>query len=103
MFEIVGLGCVAVGELIYVETVPVSAAKAPVLRADGECGGLAATALVAGSRLGATCAYAGVLGTDELSAFAVERMRQEGIDLAHLRQRPEAGPVHSVIVVDSAR
>ncbi len=103
MFEILGLGCVAVDELIYVETFPVPDAKTPVLRTERQCGGLTATALVAGSRLGATCAYAGVLGTDELSAFAVERMRQEGIDLAHLRQRPEAGPVHSFIVVDSAR
>jgi len=103
MFDILGLGCVAVDELIYVESFPAPDAKTPILRTERQCGGLTATALVAAARVGSRCAYAGLLGRDELSAFAVERMRQEGIDLTHSRQRPEAGPVHSFIVVDSVR
>jgi sugar/nucleoside kinase (ribokinase family) len=103
MFDILGFGCVAVDDLIYVEAFPPPDAKTAVLRTQRQCGGLTATALVAGARLGSSCAYAGVLGTDELSAFAVERMQREGISLAHLRQRAEAGPVHSFIVVDQTR
>ena len=102
MFDILGLGCVAVDDLIYVEAFPSADAKTAVLRTDHQCGGLTATALVAGARLGSKCAYAGVLGTDELSVFATGRMGQEGIDLKHSRQRDGAGPVHSFIVVDES-
>ena len=102
-FDILGLGSVAVDDLIYVESFPAADAKTPVLRAQRQCGGLTATALVAAARLGANCAYAGVLGSDEFSSFAIQRMRDEGIDLTHLRQRDGAGPVHSVIVVDETR
>ncbi len=103
MFDILGLGAVAVDDLLYVEAFPLADAKMPVLRTERQCGGLTGTALVAGARLGAKCAYAGVLGTDDFSAFAIERLRQEGIDMTHLRQRPEGGPVHSFIVVDESR
>lgn len=103
MFDILGLGCVAVDDLIYVEAFPPPDAKTPVLRTQRQCGGLTATALVAAARLGSTCAYAGVLGTDELSAFALAQMQREGISLAHALQRAEAGPVHSFIVVDEER
>src|SRR5882724_2876921 len=103
MIDILGLGCVAVDDLIYVEAFPSPDAKTPVLRTQRQCGGLTATALVAGARLGSTCAYAGVLGTDELSAFAIEQMQHEGISFAHAQRRADAGPVHSFIVVDEER
>src|SRR5207244_3940994 len=103
MFDILGLGCIAVDELIYVEEFPVADAKTPVLRTQRQCGGLTATALVAAARLGAKCGYAGVLGADELSNFALDRLAQEGIDLTHLLRRAGAGPVHSFIVVDEKR
>ena len=86
MFDVLGFGSVAVDDLIYVESYPPADAKAPVLRTQRQCGGLTATALVAAARLGSSCAYAGVLGDDELSLFTIERMRQEGIDLTHTRR-----------------
>jgi sulfofructose kinase len=89
--------------LVYVEAFPTPDAKAPVLRSERQCGGLTATALVAAARLGSKCAYAGVLGKDDLSSYAMERMRREGIDLTYLLQREEARPVHSFIVVDEKR
>jgi sulfofructose kinase len=102
-FDVLGLGCVAVDDLIYVEAYPPADVKLAVLRTDRQCGGLTATALVAASRLGSKCAYAGVLGTDDISQFAVSRMQGENIDLACLRQRPEARTVHSFIVVDTTK
>jgi len=103
MFDILGLGSVAVDDLIFVEAFPPPDSKTPVRRTERHCGGLTATALVAAARLGSRCAYAGVLGTDELSGFAVERIRQEGIDLQHLRTQAGAGPIRSFIVVDETR
>jgi len=103
MFDVLGFGYAAVDDLIYVESFPPADAKTPVLRAERHCGGLTATALVAAARLGSKCMYAGVLGDDDFSAFVQDRMRQEGIDLAHAQQRAGAGPVHSFIVVDETR
>jgi sugar/nucleoside kinase (ribokinase family) len=102
-FDILGLGSVAVDDLIYVESYPPPDTKTPVLRRERQGGGLTGTALVAASRLGSTCAYAGVLGNDELSEFVVGRFQHEGIDVTHLVERPDARPIHSLVVVDVGR
>jgi sulfofructose kinase len=102
-FDVLGLGAVAVDELIYVDSYPPPDEKAHVVRTERQCGGLTATALVAAARFGAKCAYAGVLGDDDLSQFAIERMREEGIDLANLLIRPATRPVHSYIIIDQER
>ncbi len=98
--DVLGLGYAAVDDLVYVDAYPAADAKAPILRRERQCGGLTATALVTAARLGSTCAYAGVLGDDELSAFVVDRLREEGIAVGHVIRRAEARPVHSIIVVD---
>lgn len=98
-----GLGCVAVDDLLYVGAYPPADAKTPVLRRDRQGGGLTATALVAAARLGARCAYAGVLDTDELSRFVLEGFTREGIDISCVVRRPGARPVASTIVVDERR
>ena len=101
--DVLGLGAVAVDDLIYVEAYPLPDAKTRVMRLERHCGGLTATALVAAARLGARCAYAGVLGNDELSNFALACMEREGIDVSRVPRKPSAGPVHSHIVVDTRR
>ncbi|MEP6663008.1 MAG: PfkB family carbohydrate kinase [Verrucomicrobiota bacterium] len=100
-FDILGLGAVAVDDLIYVTGYPPADTKTHVLRTERQCGGLTAIALIAATRLGSKCAYAGVLGEDEFSQFAIAQMQNEGVDLKHLQRRQDARPVHSFIVVDS--
>ena len=92
----------AVDELLYVDRYPPADAKTPVVRRERHCGGLAATALVAAARLGSSCAYAGVLGTDEPSDFASDRMTAEGVDMSHAQRRDDAHVVQAVIVVDES-
>ena len=101
--DVLGLGAVAVDDLIYVDAYPPPDAKARVMRLERHCGGLAATALVAAARLGARCAYAGVLGHDELSDFALACMEREGIDVSRVERKASSGPVHSHIIVDQRR
>ena len=96
-----GLGVLAVDELLYVEHYPPPDAKTPVLHYERQAGGLTGTALVAAARLGARCAYAGMLGHDELSQFVADTFRREGIDLTHVVWRDDAQPVHSFIIVDT--
>jgi sugar/nucleoside kinase (ribokinase family) len=102
-FDILGLGAVAIDHLVYVETYPPPNTKSEVLRSEHQGGGLTATALVAASRLGVRCAYAGMLGHDDASHLAIEIMRREGIDLSHLVRHPDAGPIRSVIIVGEDR
>jgi len=101
--DVLGLGVVAVDDLIFVPVYPPADAKIPVSRRERHCGGLTATALVAAARLGCHCAYAGVLGEDELSKFAIERLSQEGISFSHLIRRKEARPVYANIIVDEGQ
>ncbi len=102
-FDILGLGCVAIDDLLYVAAYPPADAKVRVLRRQRQCGGLTATALVAAARLGAHCAYAGTLGEDDLSQFVVASLQNEGIDVSLIRRRPDARPIHSIVLVDESR
>src|SRR3954454_18235762 len=99
-FDLLGLGAVAVDEWIVVDSYPRPDDKAHVLHAERQCGGLTATALVAAARFGVKCAYAGVLGDDELSLFARQSMARENVNLEHLRKDRAARTVHSYIIVD---
>lgn len=99
-YDVLGLGCAAVDELLYVSSYPPPDTKMRILRRERECGGLGATALVAAARLGARCAYAAVLGNDPISQFVSESLEADGIDVSHVPRRGDARPVHSVIIVD---
>ena len=101
--DVLGLGCTAVDDLLYVSNYPPEDSKMRVGQHRRQCGGLTATALVAATRMGARCAYAGSLGNDELSCFVERQLSKEGIDLKHLRRQQNAKPVHSTIVVNEAR
>ncbi len=99
-FDVLGLGCVAVDDLLYVARYPPADADELVLRRARQCGGNTATALVAASRLGARCAFAGVLGDDDASRFVLDTLRREGVDVTHHVSMPGAGPIQSVVIVD---
>lgn len=102
-FDIIGLGCAALDDILYVKSYPPADAKIHVQRRERHCGGLTATALVAAARLGARCAFAGTLGTDDASEFVLETFRRERVNTDHVVRRKDAGPVLSTIVVDEQR
>lgn len=102
-YDVLGLGCTAVDELLYVESYPPADAKLRVRRRERQCGGLTATALVAAARLGARCAYAGTLGVEEDSQFVIDTFIREGIDVQHALRQRGAHPIRSIIIVDERR
>jgi ribokinase len=102
MIDVLGLGCVAVDDLLYLPGFPRPEEKVRIRTRQRQCGGLSATALVAAARLGARCAYAGVLGDNELSLFVRDTFTREGIDITWLRTQPGARPIHSTILVDES-
>ena len=98
-FDVLGLGCAAVDDLLYVPCFPAADEKVHVQRNSRRFGGLTGVALVAASRAGARCAYAGCLGTDELSGYVAGYLGQEGVDLSYAPRLPQARVVHSIVVV----
>lgn len=100
-WDVLGLGAVAVDDMVYVDGYPPPNTKVPIIDERREGGGLAGTALVTVARLGGTAAYLGVLGDDALSLFASAELERAGVDCSHVRRRPDARPIHSVIIVDS--
>jgi len=99
-FDILGLGSTAVDELVSVEHFPEPDSNLRISSRIRQCGGLTATALMAAARMGARCAYAGVLGEDPDSKYVLEVLDQEGIHVRHARRRSGARPVRSFIIVD---
>ncbi len=99
MFDVLGIGVAAVDDLVRVARFPDPDTKVRVTDMERVCGGLCATALVAAARLGATTAYAGLLGTDDLSDLVVRTLASEGVDTSNVARRPDAGPGRSIIVV----
>src|SRR5258705_895070 len=102
-FDILGLGCAAVDDILYVPAYPPADGKVEVRAREQHCGGLCATALVAAARLGAKCAFAGALGDDDGSRFVLDTLRRENLDTRHAVRRNAARPMRSVIVVDERR
>ena len=101
-WDVLALGATAVDDLLYVASFPAADCKTQVLSSTRQCGGLSATALVAASRLGARCAYAGALGENELSEYVESTLVREGVDTNFAVRREDASPIHSTIIVDNA-
>ena len=102
-YDILGLGCTAVDELLFVDAFPSADGKARVQRRERHCGGLTATALIAAARLGGKCAFAGVLGEDEQSRFVLECFKRENVRINQVVRRADARPIQSTVVVDERR
>jgi len=99
-FDILGLGCVSVDDLLYVPgRFPVADTKTRVLNWDRQCGGLTGTALVAAARLGAHCAFAGLLGFDDLTRIVEENFLREGVDISFAPRAKDAPIPYAVIIV----
>jgi sulfofructose kinase len=102
MFDVLGLGCTAVDDVICVPSFPAADQKARVERSFRRSGGLTGAALVAAARLGARAAYAGWLGTDEFSRYIEEDFQREGVNVSRAPRSPKACVVRSTIVVGMA-
>lgn len=99
-WDVLGLGAVAVDDLLYVDGYPAPDSKTQVAQRRREGGGLAGTALCAAAKLGARAAWLGVLGDDELSRFSLQDLKRFGVDCSPVIIESGARPHYSVILVD---
>lgn len=101
-FDVLGLGCTAVDDLLFVPRFPGPDEKVRVERRIRRFGGLTGVALITAARAGARCAYAGCLGHDELSHYAAGYLTREGIDVSYAPRLTRSSTVHSTVVVCTA-
>ena len=99
--DIVGLGVIAVDEMLYVDSYPPADGKKFLTGRRRQGGGNTSCALAAAARLGSHCAMLGRLGDDELSQFAREHLARGGVDLTFLLHDASCGPVYALIVVSA--
>jgi len=99
-WDVLGIGVVAVDDLLYVDHYPQADEKIRITKKQRQGGGLAGTALVAAARQGASTAYLGRLGRDELSHFSLQELEREGVDTSLTRRDSGGGPCHSIVVID---
>ncbi|MDP7740853.1 MAG: PfkB family carbohydrate kinase [Lentisphaeria bacterium] len=102
-FDVLGFGYATVDELLFVDRYPAPDSKTAVHDRIVAVGGLTTAALIAASRLGGRCAYAGVLGPDADSRIILDVFDQEGIDRRHVRQLDHGRAVYASIIVDTSR
>lgn len=100
--NIIGLGAIAVDDLLFLETFPEPDTKQKVVKRVRKAGGLAGTALVAAARLGARPAYFGVLGKNELSEFTISEFHKENVQTDLCIFDEKAKPIHSTILIDQS-
>lgn len=99
-FDVVGIGCSAVDYLGVVPRFPEPDVKMQMLDLTRQGGGLAATAMVTVSRLGARAAYVGKIGDDAFGRFIVEELEKEGVSAEHCVIERGGSARFAFIIVD---
>ena len=97
--DVLGLGCAAVDDTLYVGRYPAADSKQRVQRRLRRCGGLTTAALLTAARMGGRCAYAGMLGRDGLSEFVEEALRAGGVDVSTVIHVERGSPVHAIVII----
>lgn len=98
-WDIIGFGVAAVDDVFYTNAFPVPGGKTMFESYIRVGGGQTATALVAASRLGCRCFYAGHLGDNALSEMVRDVFDREGIGRRRTVEYPEALPTHTLVIV----
>jgi sulfofructose kinase len=99
-WDILGIGVVAVDDLLYLDHFPRPNEKMEITMKQRQGGGLTATALVAAARQGAKPAYCWRLGNDDLSLYSLQELEREGVDTSPIQFCTGSKPSHSVILID---
>jgi sugar/nucleoside kinase (ribokinase family) len=96
----VGMGLNSVDFLVLLPEYPVSNSKMRIRRFEKSGGGQVATALVALSRWGMKTKYIGKVGGNELGQYALESIRQAGVEISSVTVESQASNQFATILVD---
>lgn len=96
--DVVGGGAASVDTFLYVDSV-IEDGKGRVVRREVSFGGNVATALVAGSRIGAKTAFLGHLPDETSDEGMLAFLSDEGVDISNARTSALTKPISSTILV----
>jgi sugar/nucleoside kinase (ribokinase family) len=99
-FDVVGMGLNSVDFLVLLPEYPASNSKMRIRRFEKSGGGQVATALVALSRWSTRTKYIGKVGGDELGQYALESIRQTGVEVSSVTIESQASNQFATIIVD---
>lgn len=98
--QVWGIGTLAMDVLMKVDTLPKEDGFCMVESTEHQPGGSGTNVMVQMARLGAACGYTGAVGDDKLGQCVLESLRQEKIDIEHMKIKPGKVTLHTEIVVD---
>jgi sugar/nucleoside kinase (ribokinase family) len=98
--DVVGVGLNATDTVLTVPQVPPLGGKERIGRIDRQAGGQVSTALVTCQRLGLRTRYIGKLGDDGAGRLQLASLRQEGVDIRHVRRVRNTPTQVGVVIVD---
>jgi len=98
--RVIGMSVACVDELLVVPRMPESDGTIRVSRCDRQGGGIAATAMVAASRLGCRASLIGAVGADPIGEEVLAGLRAEEVDVSRVRIDPGGRTNFSVILVE---
>lgn len=99
-FQIVGVGYSCVDSVCMIEDYPVEDSSTHVTKRILQGGGAVATALVAASRLGSSCAFIGNLGNDSVSDEIIRLFESDGVCTNYMIRRDDCQGLESIIMVN---
>jgi len=102
-FRVFGLGQCSLDYLIEVDAFPASDSKCEFRELAIQGGGPVATALVALSRWGVACTFAGVIGDDDFGRAIHASLEEESVDLAGLVVRRGCGSQFAFVAAERGR
>jgi sulfofructose kinase len=101
-FDMVGIGLNATDTVFKVPHFPAYGGKVPFHGEFVSVGGQVASAVVACAKLGLRTKYIGAVGDDERARLQLDSLREAGIDIEHVRQRPHCATQSAFIVIDES-
>lgn len=99
---ILGIGTVVVDDVVRLDRLPPLDTKAPIRERWRQVGGPVPTALVAASRLGSPCVFAGKWGDDAEGETIEADLQSEGIDLSQSVREPGGRSGFAQVWVDAS-
>lgn len=101
-YDVVGVGTAVVDYLGVVPHYPLADSQLQLQSLQRQGGGNASTTLATLARLGASTCFLGKLGDDELGQFALESVRETGVDVSHVVIEPGTSAGFAFIIVDAS-
>lgn len=100
LLDVIGLGEICIDYVIRVERFPEPDEKIFMLDSNTFPGGVTANFVVAFSRLGGKAGFIGGVGNDEYGKALIEKLKNEGVDVSHVKQYRDRGSAVNFLLVN---